>query len=348
MKFSLKKIEFEILMILFIIGLVFQNFSIVKTSDFGISFLTIVCLLLFVKYKMINKIPMVFILILTLSLVTSIMIFFVQIEYFVPIKIVRFFMVFFVYYVTARYTNILIFNNKIFKFLVIFKKIITLINIYGIYEFITYYTKWPLFLNFFSNNPSYGVTKNEIIFGGWIDLPRIRTVWFEPSAYGMFLCVAFLLFWIFRKSIKFKLYHALLMVINLIFTFSRSPILCFLMIGAIYLLVKSINKIKDNFIFNLIYVCVIFLPFFNLLLMSLSNKYLFSDLSSDARTMSPIFYLSKFFDNLWNTLFGYGFGSISIVATMNKNIKGLEGYAHNGYVQLLFEGGAILFGKLYN
>jgi O-antigen ligase len=248
-------------------------------------------------------------------------------------------------YFTYRYVQSIIdkgyYNDLVNKFF----KVGFCVNVYGIYEFFAPKYNLPLFLNIFNNNPSFGKPKGIYsYYGGWVDLPRIYTLFFEPSVYSTFL-VLLLMFLILDKDIRNKKVYFCFAFINLILTFARTGWGIFIYCIGVYIIFKILKKLGlSEALYSFISVFVLMIPFFNLLLMYIANIYIFNDLSSLGRTNSAVYYLAKTFDNAKTFLFGHGLGHISFSWTKDLWYeKGVEGFAHNGYIEFLYELGVILF-----
>jgi hypothetical protein len=340
----LKKIKkFEI--VLFVFLLFAQNFAIIKTKNFGISTLTIYLIFLFFKYRMYQKFKFRNIIFTIICFI----IFFISLFFNGDInifRILRWLMIGCVLILTLKYIEI-IYKWNMEKWLwKIFFRMSVLISIYGLYEYIANIYKLPLFLNVFSNNPSYGVRGLTKYYGGWVDFPRISTMFFEPSAYAIFLVgVIVLLFNSKYVNKKKKYFIGILLLINELMTFSRSGWGILLYTFICFIIVTLIIRAKFFRIFYyLVNKIILFIPFMNLFFMYLGNKYIFNDLSSKARTNSGIFYLVESFKNFKVILFGHGVGAMSENYANNLwKTMYIEKYAHNGYIEFIYEFGWVLF-----
>ena len=78
--------------------------------------------------------------------------------------------------------------------------------------------------------------------------------------------------------------------------------------------------------------------------MSVLGLALFDDASSKARTYSSLYYLENTFDSLKSILIGHGLGSISQIpdGTLYNNYQ-IENFAHNGYIDIMYQLGIIFF-----
>ena len=332
-------------MILFILFLFAQNFALIKTEDFGISALTIYLFFLFIKYKMYKKFKIQNF-IFSLFFVALIIIILLFNGYINILRILRWLMLGFILVTSLKYMSIIYSDNRDDDFWEFFFNILLIILIYGLYEYIANIYRLPLFLNIFSNNPSYAEIGIFNYFGGWTDFPRIYTIFFEPSVYATFLVgVLVLIFDNSHISKRKKTFIIILILTNEILTFSRSGwgILLYTFVG--YFTLISLFRIKFlkccSYLVNKV---MLFIPFINLFFMYLGNIYFFNDLSSKARTNSAIYYLQKSFENIKSILIGHGIGSIDANYTKKLWMKNyIEIRAHNGYVEYIYEFGWILF-----
>lgn len=336
-----KKIEIK----LFVLFLFAQNLALIKTKNFGIAALTVYLIFLFMKYKMYESFKiknMIFSILFGILVIIS-LIFGSNINL---LRILRWLMLGFILITSLKYMKVIYSENKEYEFWNIFFNISIIILIYGLYEYIANILRLPLFLNIFSNNPSYAEIGMYNYVGGWTDFHRIYTMFFEPSAYAVFLVgVLVLLFnnkYIYKRK---KTLIIILILINEMLTFSRSGwgILIYTFGG--YFLLISLYKFKIyKYFSNFINKIILFIPFYNLFFMYIANKYIFNDLSSKARTNSAIYYLIKSLKSIKSILFGYGIGAIDNTYSNELWVMNyIEQQAHNGYIEFIYEFGWVLF-----
>lgn len=325
---------------LIVLGIIFQNFAIIKTEKFGISILVLAAILSHIyTYK--NKKNNIE-LFLTLFLFFSLDFIKVLLEHNkFSLSILRGAMIIYISYTIKNFLSILNYF-EIRKLLYKLKVLVNLLLCYGIYEFLSYYFKTNLFLNFLSNNPSYKVAGPKVHFGGWIAVPRISSLWFEPSAYASFLLIVLCMYYyVYKKyDIKIKKIEYIGIFLNILLTMARTGLVGLVLVCAFIILTIFIKKYTEHII-----TCI---PFLILFLMYLGDKFIFKDLSSSARTTSPIFYLKYSLKEISIFLFGKGSGGITNVYSMlPEKIENLEGFTHNSYIQLIFEYGILIFGIIY-
>lgn len=335
---KLEKIE----IIIFTIFLFLQNFAIITTEKFGISALVVFLIYSFIKYKMIYKISKNFI-ITGIGLVIFLVISGCINGILDIMQILRLCMIIFVGWTTIEYINVIKKHNQIKFFYKVFCIAIVCITIYGIYQIIASQYRLPIILNILSNNTSYGAKSIFSLYGGWSNKPRIYATFFEPSVYSIFLVIAY--FFIIDKANinkKQKIIITILFLINLFFTYSRSGWITFIYFIGIFLVFKIFNK--KNFMNKLIKLLIMMLPLISLLVMSVLGLIVFEDESAKARTYSSLYYLENTFDNLKSIFIGHGLGSISQIpeGTLYNNFP-IERFAHNGYVDIMYQLGIIFW-----
>ncbi len=336
---SIEKFKFyRIEIFIFTFALFFQNFSIIHTKSFGISFLTIILILIGLRKKFIflkvNKKLIFFIIYIILN---QLILFFLSghINY---IKIFRFLMIFLILLISNEYLKeIFLSENKKNCFEKNMFFFINLILIYGIYSFIAPYFKFPLFFNVFQNNPSYAVRDMYDYYGGWVESTRIYTFFFEPSVYSIF-CI-FMYIWVFYvlKSKK-KYIYFFLIFLNIFLTFSRTGIVSMLIIlfFNVFLKKRFFKKIINKKFFLLL---IYLIPLIILWMMNFANRVIFNDLSSSARTLSAIYYLNNSFSSYFLIGRGLGYIQFNYIPTY---IGGVEKFAHNGLIEMLYEFGILV------
>lgn len=339
-------------MILFISGLVLQDFAVFTIGSSGIAYIVLICVYLDVRYSYYknlfqkkSKLLISILVILAIKLIAD------KIRIGTPIaSIIRIFMVIYVAYVSYYYIK-MIHNkniNKIFYKILIFT--ILLLNLYGIYCVIGANFKLPWFLSEFCNNPSYGFrSMYDYYGGGWVAEPRIYATFAEPSYYAMFLCISIFIIYNIKMNIKMKIGLYGLTLINIYCTYSRSGyiILVYMLasLALYYILIKKdiLKKfINKNYIYKIGLCISTILPFINMFIMLIAEMYIFNDLSSSARTNSSFYYLIKTFESISRFLFGFGHKANQINYNEKLFDYGVEFMAHNGYVQVAYEFGWII------
>lgn len=237
-------------------------------------------------------------------------------------------------------------KNRIFKFLL---GVLTIIWIYGIYEFFAKIYDFPLYLSDISNSASFYIVDNT---GGWTETFRVRGVWAEPS----FSSIPILIYLYLLESISLKRNKFFLLLILVIvysfFTFSRvawSLIILYLTLKTIFgrIWKRNINFTIDNKR-DSIYEFLITITLFVFVLISslwvFFTNDIFNDSSSSGRSGSAIIGFNIWFDNLF---FGTGFNTfiqhrqdyISKVGFIN------ERFCHSVVPNYLYQMG--IFGFLY-
>ncbi len=328
-----KKIEY----FLFIILLFFQNFALIKTESFGINGLVIYLFIISIIHfkKFYGKINLKFlffsVLIILIVIVGS---FFNNIMYLT--QILKIVMILWLIYAVYIYIKTIYEEKNEEYFWNLYSKIALGMFLYGIYEFIAIRNSLPLFLNIFNNNPSYYVRGVTDYFSGWNEGYRLYNVFFEPSAFSLFLVYNFFLVKeneYMKRSIKKVLY--VLIIFNLIFTYARTGWVSMLYMIAIYLSYKFL--LKRARILDIIF---FLLPIINIIIMHSIGLVLYQDSSSIARTYSAIYYLKESFSNIKVFLFGHGCGSI---ANASVNIENIDTSAHNGYCDIIYQYGFPIF-----
>lgn len=330
----------KIEIIIFTIFLFLQNFAIITTENFGISALVVFLIYSFIKYKMIYKISKNLI-ITCIGLVIFLVISGCINGMLDIMQILRLCMIIFVGWSTIEYINVIQKQNQINFFYKVFYTAIVCVTIYGIYQIIASKYRLPMVLNILSNNTSYGIKPIFYLYGGWSNKPRIYATFFEPSVYSIFLIIAY--FFIIDKADinkKQKIIITVLFLINLFFTYARSGWITFIYYIGIFFAFKIFNK--KIFMNKLMKILIIMLPLLSLLVMSILGLIVFEDESAKARTYSSLYYLENTFDNLKSIFIGHGLGSISQIpeGTLYNNFP-IERFAHNGYVDIMYQLGII-------
>lgn len=320
------KIEF----VLFCVLLFLQNFALLKTNEFGFNGFFIFLLIITIfnaKYyfKFTKKEIVLYIIIIGILLFGS---FFNSVFYYT--QILRVLMQLFIIRMTYMYMKKVYNDGNDSLFYNIYIKILLVFLLYGVYEFIAIRSNLPLFLNIFSNNPSYTIRDIYSYFSGWNNKYRLYNVFFEPSIFSIFIAYNFYFVMIYKKiSKKTKIFLSFLMLFNLYFSYARTGYLVFAYMMIIFVLFK-ILKNKSKYLAPLI----LLLPFLNLYVMYLYGLNTFTDLSSYTRTYSGLYYFNNSFDNLKHILIGHGCGSI--VNHPKYLINYIDSSSHNGYVDILY------------
>jgi hypothetical protein len=319
-----------------------QNFALFTVKNSGVSALTVFLIVMFIIYKLYKynikiliKLCSIFLLICLVGLVVN--------KYYNIMKIIRWFMIFFIGFTLYNYLR----SKKEFEINKIYNsihKLGFLIGIYGIYQFIAPYFKLPLFLNIFQNNPSYRIDTGAYNYfgGGWVKQLRVYTLFSEPSFYAIFLVILIII--LLGSNIKNKRIYLVMYLVNLYLTYSRSGWMVLIIVSIFYIILELSNKYEKNFIKKIIKFIVLILPLISILGIDLFNKIVFHDLSSSARTNSAIYYLLHSFDTLKTTLFGHGIGYIQThYNSVLFKTQFVEAFAHNGYVEIIYEFGWLVF-----
>lgn len=331
-----KKIEY----FLFIVLLFLQNFALIKTSEFGINGMTCFLFLLTIvnAKKYYGKIKKKTFIILVMSILFLFVSSVVNNTFYIS-QIFRYIMVFWLIYISNIYINNIYEKGHQEYFFKMYTGILFIFMLYGIYELIANIYSLPLVLNIFGNNPSYEPKTLYRYYGGWADRTRLYNAFFEPSVFSVFLVYNIFLVREIKNIPKLKkimLYS--LMIFNLIFTYARTGYVTMIYMCGIYIIYNKFLKNKGRT--SIIDGIMLLLPFFNLLIMYFLGLSLFNDLSSLSRTYSGIYYLQRSVSDIKYIIFGHSTGSI-----VNGEIttKYIEKQAHNGYVDIMYQFGIIIF-----
>lgn len=326
--------------IIFIVLLFLQNFALITTDDFGINgmvcWLFLISILNFkIYYAKIQRKRFILLLLVVLFVFLSSI---VNKTYYIT-QILRYIMIFWLMYASNLYIERIYIKKEQKHFFNLYTNILLIFLLYGIYELIANIFQLPLFINIFANNPSYAQRGLYRYYGGWNDSTRLYNAFFEPSAFSVFLVYNF--FFIkemkdISKNKKIALY--ILIIFNLIFTYARTGYVMFLYMCGIYFIYNVILAKKEKT--PIIDILVLSLPFVNVLIMYFIGLNLFDDLSSLGRTYSAIYYLFNSFSNFKHILFGHSIGSI---VNGEVSVKYVEQQAHNGYVDIIYQLGLIMF-----
>lgn len=350
----LNRSKIEILIFAFF--LYAQSFALLNFGGFGFSALLVLLFFQFVSHKLFKKMnPMFFVFLILLSAGALGTVLFSENPNWLQFG--RWLMIVFILYSSVSLFS-LAFQTDERQFLARTLILMTFVFcFYGFYQFIANYLNLPYFLQFLRNNHSYFRSAYNDYYGGWVSIGRIYTLFVEPSFYAMFLflMLILLLYSDFKKWTK--IVFALVFLLNLMLTFSRSGIVYIALLALVLLFLPLLGKIRKAAVF-----LILMLPMMIPLAMKLADRYIFNDLSSSARTESAIYYFKASFDE--NLIFGHGFGSVeeeyeslvlSAVSSDSESTRVVEAEEllilsnveikpHNGYIHLLFENG--LFGLL--
>lgn len=330
----------KIEIIIFVILLFLQNFAIIKTENFGIAALTIFLIWITIKYKFFMKININFLKFLCVFTI-FVLISATLNKSLEVMQIFRMYMIFFIVWSIFKYMNVINEKGEIKYFYKVFYYILLIISIYGIYQLIAPSLKLPIFLNIFSNNPSYGARGIYEIYDGWNKSARIYATFYEPSSYAIFTVIAYFFIMNSKNISKMKkIIITILSITNIIFTYSRSGWITFVYFVCILLLFKIVNN--NNIIKKIGKAGIVLLPFISLLIMSTVGLQMFGDLSSKGRTYSSLYYLEKTVDSAKSVLVGHGLGSVTLgnEKVMYNNTK-IENFTHNGYIEIAYQLGWI-------
>ena len=280
MEKSKQKQKLEI--IIFIILLFLQNFAIINTKEFGIAAITIFLIYLFIKHRMYQKIDKKSAIIVA-SIVLFVVISQLLNKAFNFLQIGRYSMILFIGWTSIKYMekiqemNQKDFFNKVFYFALI------ILTGYGVYQLIASKLQMPMFFNIFNNNPSYGARGLFESYSGWTRDIRIYTTFYEPSAYAIFLTIAYFYAMTFGNLDKDKKFTiTVLTLFNIFFTYSRSGWVVFAYYIAIYIAFKLFKNNKP--LMKLTKIGIILLPLITLAIMSTLGIYVFKDASSTEHT----------------------------------------------------------------
>ncbi|WP_290061202.1 O-antigen ligase family protein [Paraclostridium bifermentans] len=331
-------------MILFVIGIVLQCFSITQVGGSGIPFLFCICLMIYIKHRLYSKINMFFTMIITLMLIrVTTDILFIGSPMF---SIVRLVMIIFIIYVSFKYIEIIYREDRQGTFYKIYMIVFILLNLYGIYSIFSKKFNLPLFMNIFINNPSYAVKENMFTYvSGWVQDMRIYATFSEPSFYAFFLCMNLLIVKNINTKLINKIIINILIIINLYSTYSRSGYVMYIQLIVIMVVYKSVSKLLKSrkYTYNILLIIVLLIPFINLGIMDFANRNVFNDLSSESRTKSGIYYLKESLKDTKSITIGHGYKSISLGYNYILKNDDIEGFAHNAYIEIIYELGWIFF-----
>lgn len=336
--------KFEIF--IFIIAFILQDFSFPVGENFGIPVLVIFLLIYGIKRIFNEKYSIKF-------LGISLIIFFLMLLSSILNNNVNIFKIFknLMLVLVVLYTYIFIkqiYRHNMEKyFWKIFYIIISILCVYGLYQYIAPNFNAPLFLNIFFNNPSYIASKGMYQYiGGWVDESRVYATFFEPSAWGIFLDIIFINA-ISNKYItsKFKIVVCIIILLNIYLTYSRSAWGILIYILVLYNITVIILKTKEiKYIYPIAKLVALSMPFINLFAMYIGNTFIFNDSSSQGRTNSAFYYLINSFDSFKSIILGHSGGSIAKNYTYKLwDLYYAESFAHNGYIELIYEYGVIIF-----
>ena len=320
---------------IFIILIFLQTFSLITTKEFGIAAITIFLIFQVIWKKLYRKINIKFMIFVLIILAMIIISGYLNNAFYYS-QILRILMTILIIYCGYVYSKTIFEDKeKTERFWKIYSSVILFFVLYGVYEFFAIKYELPLFMNVFNNNTSYAPKGVFIYYGGWSEGYRLYNTFYEPSVFGIFMAYNFFII-LSNKYIKLskKIVILGLIAFNLIFTFARSGWVTFLYMAGIYLAYSLLKqkKLLDN--------VLLLLPFINLIIMYTLGLILYEDLSSQTRTYSAIYYLSKSIDSVKNMMIGNGVGSI-----INKIeiVQYVEPLAHNGYIDIIYQLGWPIF-----
>ena len=327
----------RIIYLIFIVLLFLQNFALVKTESFGLNglvvFLIIYSLFNFKQYYI--RFKKSFILLFISVTIFIFLSSFVNHSFAIN-QILRNYMIIWLVYSSN------IFMKKVFQdknervFFDIFIKIAFMFFTYGFYEMYANKHYLPLFMNIFSNNPSYGIRSLTQYYHGWINKARLYNVFFEPSVFATFsIYILFLVGTL--KNITKKKKNILMMIIifNIYFSYSRTGYIIIIYMLIMYIVYKLLKTKKIHF--ELVF---LMLPFITLFFMYMIGLNIFDDGSSNIRTYSGIYYLKQSFTSTIHIIFGHATGSVLVADVTDEFVANC---AHNGYVDFLYQYGIIVF-----
>ena len=328
--------------IIFIILLFLQNFAIINTKEFGIAAITIFLIYIFIKHKMYQKINKKSIIIVT-GIVFFVVISQICNKTFNFLQIGRYSMILFIGWTSIKYMEkIQEIKQKDF-FNTAFYYAIIIITGYGVYQLIACKLQMPVFFNIFNNNQSYGARGLFESYSGWTRDVRIYTTFYEPSAYAIFLTIAYFYAMSFKNLDKDKRFTmTALTLFNIYFTYARSGWIVFAYYIAIYIAFKLFKNNKP--LMKLTKIGTILLPLITLTIMSTLGIYIFKDASSTARTYSSLYYLVNSVNNIKGILIGHGLGSmLRIPEGLEYQGYVVETFSHNGYIDIIYQLGIPFF-----
>lgn len=328
---------------LFIVLLFLQNFALYSNDQFGINGLAIYLILISLLnvrryYLKVNKkffFSIIFLIacLISFSLINNVFYF---------NQIVKTIMQIWLFYVSFVYIKEVYNKGQQDYFWKAYAKILLVFMLYGVYEYIAINNQLPLFLNVFSNNPSYAVRGVYKYYSGWNGEYRLYNVFFEPSIFSLFLVINFFLIKQNKYISKgFKKFLYVLLTFNFIFTYSRTGYVTFIYFLCIYVFYTYFNK-KQRRIYD---IACLMLPFINLYVMYFIGGTIFSDLSYKLRFNSALYYLNSSFDSIGHILFGHGCGSV--VNNTGNFLNYIAASAQNGYSDFLFQFGFLSFIYLF-
>lgn len=334
-----------VIMYLFIIALILQSFSVVQIGESGIPLIVVACIIIYIKYNMVKTINLKFIqfsMMILIKIIGDILIVGTPIN-----SIIRLSIVLFISYTSYMYIKNIFLSNKQEIFFKRFINVVIINGIYGIYCIIGCRFYLPWFMNYFRNNPSYGINTNPFFYteNSWIEGARIATTFSEPAFYAAFLSLCFVILYHMKLSKKRKVIYNLILVINFCGTYSRVGYVSIAYILGIYILYMILSYIINyKVLYKFIKYFIIVLPFLTPIFMKLANEHVFNDLSSKTRSESAYFYMMKSFENLKSIFWGHGYKSMQMNFTSNIYTSNyVDLFAHNGIVEFTYELGVLAF-----
>jgi len=311
----LKKINFNIIYnLLFIAILLYPLAIIYKISDFSVSYLFVLVIMLLAGVRFlyyINNLNSLYI--LSFYLIILFIINFINIKFF-------FFMFTFILFIVIGFNYKMYFiNKKVIKKFINFSFVISIIGI------ILYFLKIPLFDFKIAGSEKYFMLSNGYY--------RAMSIFLNPNSFAYFIIFAFSLMLFYGKYIFFNKYYRKLYYIVFLFSlyiaYSRSAILSMVLI----LIVYGIYRFKisrKNKLLILFFMLIMLISFFMFLL---SSRELFYNY--DIRFLKidiAIDYLTK---NFYHFIFGYPH-------YINIKKNGIS-FSDNMFLYFFLRGGMILF-----
>ena len=326
--------------VIFLFCIFFQNFALYHNASFGLAALTFFLIYIGIKNKYYKNIDKNFIKLCVFILATCLLSSVIN-YIFNYMTIIRLFMVLFDVYVSYRYIKDIYKDNKEYFFKV-FKIMFCIVLVNGLYQLLASNNHLPVFLNIFNNNTSYGGKEIYQTYNGWSESFRIYSTSFEPSMHCFMVDFAFffLLTLDKNKKSKFNIIIYLLALANIVLTFSRSGWIVFIIFIGSYILYKLLC---EKFKFKIPYIIIMLLmPFICLGTMYYIGQKVFPDSSSVGRTYSAIHYINKAKARPRTLVIGRSIGSLfddfeKSWAIMDGKWVPIEPYAHNGYVEVIYQ-----------
>lgn len=327
----------------FSLSIILQNFALFRTDKFGIAASTCVIIYFFIRYRLFKYLTVKFIaflgFIVLFFLVNGLLNSSLNV-----MQILRTLMIIFDVWVTFVYAKSLSENERN-TFVKIFTFCYAAMCVYGLYEYYAQSHGLPRYLNYLSNNPSYGIRSPFSVNEGWSKSARIFTCFFEPSVFSVFLVYGYVFIYKnFKRDTRAKktifIILTMLSIVVLVLSSARTGFL-YLAYIVLAIIVNRFfgKKPKAVFLAKCFFVS---LPIVTLFGSYYLGSSIFNDLSVSGRTSSSLYYTESTFESPHAVIFGHGSGSL--VAEKNgvyvDGIK-IENHAHNGYVEVAYQYGII-------